>query len=210
MDKYLSLTTMLKNHRDGFVLAAIGKPGCGKTYLIKKCITSGFPKGFFTYILIICPSDLEYKDMVPPNQITVSFSVEWLNKMINMINLTGKEKKQRSDVLIIMDDCVSTLKENEKAAKTISIFFNRRHLLWNGTISMIITSQKYTMLPAKYRSVLTHIAIFGVSPFDYTKIMDESIVTLTKKEWKELITQIYKIKFSCLIIEITSQQYLII
>ena len=72
------------------------------------------------------------------------------------------ENKPTSNVLIIIDDCIATLKSLEHNADLMNFFYNRRKLIEKGTISYWITSQKYIMLPAKLRSVLTSIYVYQV------------------------------------------------
>ena len=187
----------------GFEMLSIGKPGSGKTTFIKKMISS---KKFYDYIFLISPSAIEYPEIPTPQKTTV-FTTEFIIKAINMVNSaigTGREGK----VLIILDDCIAEIKKLNNDPKVVGLFFNRRHLLWNGRIDLIISSQKYTMLPAKFRSCITDLLIFGVSPFDMKKIIDESTMLFTKREWIEKIKQIYEKEHGALYINIDRQLFL--
>lgn len=186
----------------GFSLCVVGKPGSGKTTLIKNLLTAVFSDKF-SYILIVSPSIAEYEGMVPGTQMTSVFSMEWLIKMFNMINVTMQ--KAPSKVLVVLDDCISEIKDKQKDPKLINLFFNRRHILWNGVIDLIITTQKYTMFPAKFRSCLTDIALYNISPFDMAKIFEESIIRFTKTQWELEVAKIFEKEFTYVHLDIDKQ-----
>lgn len=186
----------------GFILGVVGKPGSGKTTAIRKLLT-GELKDKFSYILICSPSSKEYEDLIPADQMTSIFSMQWICKLINLINIAMGTKDSR--VLIVLDDCIADIKENDKDPKLVGLFFNRRHLLWNGIISLIITTQKYTMVPAKFRSCFTNLIFFNLSPFDLEKIFDENIIKYTKKEWKDFVSKLYEKSFNSLSFDIDKQ-----
>ena len=188
----------------GFVIGLIGKPGSGKTYLIKELLTETL-KDKFSYILLCSPSSHEYKDLVPGTQATNVFEIGWVYKMINIINLSQQSAKNKN-VLLIIDDCISDIKDKQKDPKLSALFFNRRHLLWgDGIISIVLTSQKYTMIPARFRSCLTNLMLFSISPFDMQKIFEESIIKFTKAQWISLINAVYEKEHSYLEIDIDKQ-----
>lgn len=65
-------------------------------------------------------------------------------------------------MLIIMDDVLSQLKGNHDV-KLIDLFYNRRHLLKKGCISIVVTSQKWNMLPVYVRSGMNMIFLYALS-----------------------------------------------
>lgn len=194
----------LLKKEQGFILALIGKPGSGKTYLIKKMVTNDF-KGAFSYVLLCSPSSMEYEDIIPETQRHESFDIAWVYKMINVINLS-QQTALNKNVLLIIDDCIAEVKDKLKDTKIASLFFNRRHLLWGeGKISIVITSQKYTMIPARFRSCITNLLLFSISPFDMQKIFEESIIKYSKAAWTEAISKVYEKEHSALMIDIDMQ-----
>lgn len=197
----MNLKTKLQNK--GFILGIIGKPGCGKTTFIKNILTNEL-KEQFDYILLASPSSVEYNDIIPPKQLMPTLSLSTITKWINLINLSNKGEP--SNVLIILDDVVSEVKDLYKNVKLTQLFYNRRHLLWNGLISIIITSQKYTMIPAKFRSVFTDVIFFNLSPFDVDKVFEESIIKYTKPEWKSKISKIFDKEYNSIHLDIDSQE----
>jgi hypothetical protein len=105
----------------------------------------------------------------------------------------------------VLDDCISEIKDKQKDPKLINLFFNRRHILWNGVIDLIITTQKYTMFPAKFRSCLTDIALYNISPFDMAKIFEESIIRFTKTQWELEVAKIFEKEFTYVHLDIDKQ-----
>lgn len=193
----------LSEKSQGFVLGIIGKPGSGKTYIIKRLLENEL-KGKFSYVLLCSPSFMEYDSLIPASQKRASLDLEWLCKAINLINVSQQTSSVKN-VLVILDDCVAEIKDKQKNVKLTSFIFNRRHLLWDGVISLIITSQKYTMVPARYRSCFTNLYLFSLSPFDMQKIFDESIIRFSKMEWQAFITRIFEKEFNFLEIDIDKQ-----
>lgn len=61
-------------------------------------------------------------------------------------------------MLIIFDDVISSLKNSDSSLT--DLFYNRRHLLEHGVISIILTSQKWTLVPHSIRSVLNMIIAY--------------------------------------------------
>ena len=142
--------------------------------------------------------------MIPDTQRNSGLSIDWIYKAINVI-ITTKQTEEAS-VLLILDDVVSDMKDHEKDPRLISLFFNRRHLLWNGNVSIMITTQKYTMIPARFRSCITDIIIFNLSPFDTKKVFEESILKYTKREWEQAVSKIFDVKFSNMHVDIDTQE----
>lgn len=65
-------------------------------------------------------------------------------------------------MLIVMDDVLSQLKGNHDT-KLIDLFYNRRHLLKKGCINIVVTSQKWNMLPVYVRSGMNMIFLYALS-----------------------------------------------
>jgi hypothetical protein len=51
-----------------------------------------------------------------------------------------------TNVLVIIDDLIADLHENKTSRELKELVFNRRHLLTNGMVSIILTSQKYSLV----------------------------------------------------------------
>ena len=70
------------------------------------------------------------------------------------------------------------------------MFFNRRHLIENATISIIVVSQKYTMIPARIRSTASWLILFKLNPFDFETVYKDSVL-LDKKRWNAVVGSVY-------------------
>lgn len=62
------------------------------------------------------------------------------NENIKMNPILNTFLKKKMNILFILDDVVSEIKKLEYDPRTISLFFNRRHLLQNGTISLMLVT----------------------------------------------------------------------
>ena len=187
----------------GFIYLLVGKPGCGKTTRLRNLLT-GELKGCYDYVLLCSPSHIEYEGLIPESQRHESMSIEWLYKSFNLINVGSETKSLK--VLVILDDVISDIKKKDTDPKIVKLFFNRRHILWNnGRIDIIITSQKYTMMPAKFRSCLNYIELWSLCPIDITKIYDDLITTCKKPQWIELMQSLYNEKYTTKIIDLDNQ-----
>jgi hypothetical protein len=51
-----------------------------------------------------------------------------------------EQASTRVNVVIVMDDIIGDIKKNESNPAQTQLFFNRRHLIANGTISIILVS----------------------------------------------------------------------
>jgi len=51
-----------------------------------------------------------------------------------------------------------------------SLIYNRRHLIINGTVSIIITSQYYKAIPRLTRANATSVIIYDIIPEDFKVI----------------------------------------
>ena len=62
-----------------------------------------------------------------------------------------------------MDDVISSLKGSASDKSFIDLFYNRRHILRAGTISFLISGQKWNLVPTFIRSAYTSMFLFPLS-----------------------------------------------
>lgn len=148
-----------------------GKPGSGKTSLLKFILKNEkllFKK--FDYVYILSPSWREYTSLfLPDDNFTNELDFEWIAKHINPI----KKTQEYINVLFVIDDLVADLHKNSRSKEIMDFIFNRRHILHNGMISIIITSQKYKRVPTVIRSNITFIIFFRLNNMDLKQIKEE-------------------------------------
>jgi len=155
-----------------FLSIIIGKPGDGKTSLLKTMLkedTILFKK--FDHVLILSPSIIEYNDLfLPKSNLKSEMDFDWIIEKISSF-----DSKKYINVLLILDDFVSEIKDSELNVNLKKILFNRRHLIENGMVSIIITTQKYKSIPTVIRAIINHIIFFRLNPSEEDAIQDEQI-----------------------------------
>jgi len=156
-------------------MAIVGKPGSGKTTVIQKLLETDLASKF-NYIMVISPSCVEYKDYVYEDQCFPDFTQQNIVRIINFLNCVQRSCKKPLKILLILDDVIADIKALEKNSTVVGLFFNRRHLVENSCISIMLTTQKYTMIPARFRSCMTDIRFFTLSQMDIEKIFIESVI----------------------------------
>lgn len=151
-----------------------GKPGSGKTTLLKYFLrSSDFFYKKFDYILCLSPSIAEFKDLFLNKFFTNSeYSCEWILNKLEYINSLNRSK---INVLLIVDDFVSQMDKNRFDEKLTSISFNRRHLLDNGMLSIIQTTQKYNVIPSRIRCASNILILFNCNKNEIVSIEKELI-----------------------------------
>jgi hypothetical protein len=78
---------------------------------------------------------------------------------------------------------VSQIKSNEHNPLLTQLIFNRRHLIVNGMVSVMIVAQKYTMIPARVRSNASWMLLFRLNPIDFDLVYKD-VVMLPQVEWE--------------------------
>lgn len=93
-------------------------------------------------------------------------------------------------VLFIFDDVVGDIKALEHDPSLTKLFFNRRHLVANGTISIILVSQKFTSIPQKIRTNSNWFILFRLNPVEFENVWKDAIV-LSRDHWSKLIEDVF-------------------
>jgi hypothetical protein len=168
--------TVLQPH---FVYYVIGRPGAGKTFMVEELILN--PDMYyrkFNRVLIYSPyGEMPTLDTVPGRNYWPELKIEQVYEQIAEIAQTNP----KSNILIIIDDFIAQMKKCGNNDQFMNLFYNRRKLIPQGTISFILTGQKYIVLPPNIRTVLTGLFIFPVPGNDWSTICREySIGSNTK------------------------------
>ena len=171
--KKIDHTTPIDIFPSQFCSLWVGKPGSGKSHLLQLTLLSemAFYKKF-DLVLFFAPYDiaeLKLKD----DRRHHSLNLDWIRERIAYF----KSKKSVKKLLIIIDDKISEIQKDQNNPELIDLFFNRRKLFEGVETSIIVTTQKYTMFPAKFRSSLQFIIFFNIPKDDYEKIASENLYT---------------------------------
>ena len=107
--------------------------------------------------------------------------------------------------LIILDDTIDSLKRSKILT---SAFLNRRHICQNGksdtraTLSMWVSSQKYNLLPLKFRSNMSHVILFRTAnEAELGAIKSELMADLTKEQQDKILKLAWSEPFGFLFID---------
>jgi hypothetical protein len=152
-----------------FCCCIIGKPGTGKTTLLRHLLLESnlmFRK--YDYVLLCSPSLNEYPFNLNANQTNNNFEIEWFYS-----RLLALKCKTKTNILIIIDDFISQIYENRYNSRLISLFYNRRHIVKNGVINIILTSQKFKTIPTFVRVTINIFFIFKCSVKELKSIWEE-------------------------------------
>lgn len=156
-----------------FLMLICGKPGSGKTTLLKFLLTHNelmYKK--FDFVFIISPSYIEYESLfLPTGNFCKELDFDWIAGKIRRFKSTDTYV----NLLFILDDVISDLFKNRQCKEIMDFIFNRRHLLKNGMISIILTSQKYSFVPTCIRSNITVLMTFMLNNIDFDKIKKEVV-----------------------------------
>ena len=175
-----------------FLLAIIGKPGSGKTSLLKHILKSDkflFKK--FNKVFIISPSEYEFKQLfLPKENFYNKLDIGWINNKIEQVK---KECEQEyKNILFIFDDVIAMLDSLKNNEEILSFIFNRRHKLNDkGMISVMVTAQKFNKLPTAVRANLTELIFFKLNSIDYKTIF-EDVIYDEKKKYEDVISLLNK------------------
>jgi len=80
-------------------------------------------------------------------------------------------------MLFVFDDCIAEIRKAQYDPLLKALFFNRRHVIPYGCVSILATTQYYTELPKSLRSNLTGLVVFNCTPKDWKNIQQETLHT---------------------------------
>ena len=87
------------------------------------------------------------------------------------------------NILLIIDDMISQIKSNEFNPLLTQLIFNRRHLIINGMLSVMIVAQKFSMIPSRIRSNSNWLIMFKQNPNDLLAVYKD-LVQLVPEKWE--------------------------
>jgi len=108
------------------------------------------------------------------NHVLPQYVDEIHEKYVKRLDVDSRNQLKRN-TLIVMDDVVSDIKANEHNPLLTQMIFNRRHLMVNGTVSLAIVSQKYSMIPSRIRSNANWMILFKMNPIDSEAVYKDAV-----------------------------------
>ena len=197
-----------------FALYIVGTPGSGKTNLWQSLLLShptrkkpNIPRFYYRYfdIVHIISGSLDTLPVkrfgLDGSQLHNQYSDELLYELID-----GFKEGENTNNLIVLDDVIKDLKRSKILSKCI---LNRRHCTHNaeeedhGGLSVLITSQKYTLLPLEVRNAMSHVVVFKSSnTTEIRRIKEELMADLTPQEQEGVLEMAWKEPYSFLYIDL--------
>lgn len=157
------INSILQEH---FCCLLVGKPGSGKSHLLFELLMNPslyFKK--FDRVLFCTPTKL---DLPCGDNWKAFLDIPWILSEIGKL-------KAGSNCLVVLDDVIAEIKKEQNNKDLMRLIFNRRHLIPSGTVSIILTSQKYMVCPTRIRSCLSSLILFKLNPSDWKKVKEECI-----------------------------------
>lgn len=155
--------------------------------VIKKAMGKEEPLGFVKSIAGGRSKKDSYENEEEEKQI--AHAQEKVHKELK--NMPFEEKKKKHvNILLVLDDVVSSIKKAEYDPRLAQLVMNRRHLIYNGTLSIIIVSQKYTLIPGRIRSNASWLIVYQLNPMDFEAVYRDVIV-LDSQRWKGLLKYVF-------------------
>jgi hypothetical protein len=104
-----------------------------------------------------------------------------------------KQKKSHRNILFVFDDVVGQIKKSEFDPRLSQLVMNRRHLIFNGTISIVMVTQKYSLIPSRVRSNASWLVLYQLNPMDFETAYRDA-VTMNTFDWHNMLEFVYGIK----------------
>jgi hypothetical protein len=122
-------------------------------------------RGKFNKVIYVSPSrihpDIRVDEEFTARMLTEDFVADVVSTITeHTADRTGK----LYNILFVLDDCVAQLNKLTKNSIITNLFFNRRHIIPNCNISIIVTTQHMKTICPRLRSVATAFFIFNVTP----------------------------------------------
>ena len=163
-----------------FFMLLIGRPNSGKSTfwlnLVNKKSKHTFYKKFDKIYI--------FSNSLGTIQDKISLGEDRLFEGINdLFNVIQKIKQTEEKTLIIIDDCMSDIKQQEDTIT--KLIANRRHI--GGGISVIISTQIYNKIPLAIRKMASDLVLFSTSNKKEIQAVYDDYSSLTVTDFKRIV-----------------------
>lgn len=111
-----------------------------------------------------------------------------VDKIIELITRFA-ETNPNGHILFLIDDSIMPIKELGNNRKFVGLLYNRRHYLEKGTVSFMISTQKYKTCPPRLRPVLTGLLVWSQRGNDMDHIFSECITSRNPRNVTERLIE---------------------
>lgn len=188
------------------MILILGRPGSGKTSLMsalfkdKRCF-----RKTWNNVLLVCPktslTSMKASDN-PFKKLSVENWYEDLSSIDEIYERVRYNSEEKETSVIVMDDCMSQLKDGHIEKVLTHIVANRRHL----KTSIIVLSQIYERVPLKVRKLInTIIVMYRPSKKEMAMIGDE-LLEMKAEDSQQLYKLAFDKVYSFLLIDVPTQQ----
>ena len=176
-----------------FFMLIIGKPGSGKSTLIEEMLINPyFLNEKFDFVIIFSPYEFLNVECEKGTNFFNTFDLGIIYTAIDKIN---KEQQKYCNLLIIFDDFISEIRKEAQNPKFTRLFYNRRHLIKNGCVSFIMTSQKFVVTPPQIRPCINIIVLFQLNASEYSSLKKDVCSWIDMKFIGNLLKNMYDFVF---------------
>jgi hypothetical protein len=193
-----------------FAMYIVGSPGSGKPNLWISMMLSKKPiyyRKYFDMVELISGSlgtlpdkVIKSKKGVPSAQQSSELDYENLITKVNALRANDNTHN-----LIIFDDVIKDLSRNKTLSK---LFLNRRHITHNpdkkgnASLSIMVTSQKYNLLPLEFRKNCSHHILFKTDNGAELKAIKEELMgDLSSEAQDKLLRTVWEKKYGFLFVD---------
>ena len=171
-------------------ISVVAKRNSGKSLLIRYLVNS--QKHLFSKIFVICPTEKInpfYNEITNEDCIFDEWKEAWANELIETMTKTNanKPEKERKNVLLILDDCMSDIDFNQSAALK-KIYTKGRHF----NLGLIAICQYLNTLPKICRSNCDILISGQMNLCSIEMLASEYCSNLQKKEFIALFNRCTK------------------
>lgn len=105
------------------------------------------------------------------------------------------QQRTHKNVLLVLDDVVGAIKKSEFDPRLAQLVMNRRHIIFNGTISIIMVTQKYSLIPSRVRSNASWLVLYQLNPIDFETAYKDA-VTMMPDKWRQLLAFVFGMDYN--------------
>lgn len=191
--------TMFQNY--GFFLLVSGPVASGKSTIVMSQLTKNHGLFYrkYEYVVVFSPS-IHSLPFELKCECYDKFDMETLQEIID--DQTEKTKKgDDSQMLIILDDCLSELIKNGQSSTFNNLILNRSH----SKISVIITTQAFTKVPLHLRKSASHVIQCFTQNKRELSAIHTDIVNYPEKVWDKIVKYIFSDRYNFMLIKSTGE-----